>query len=177
MHLHPLESFKYCPRCGSDQFHIHNFKSKKCTSCGFVYYFNSCAAVAGFITDSEGRLMVARRAHDPAKGSLDLPGGFVDMYETAEDALKREILEETSLKIENPAYLFSIPNIYPYSGFEVHTLDLFFTSCVGDVSNLQANDDVSELFFLSKDEIDPRLFGLTSIRNAVEKWLESKYSC
>ncbi|HCC86103.1 MAG TPA: DNA mismatch repair protein MutT, partial [Porphyromonadaceae bacterium] len=42
---HPLHQFHYCPRCGSAAFAEHNEKSKKCAECGFIYYFNSSAAV------------------------------------------------------------------------------------------------------------------------------------
>ena len=165
--MHPLSLFKFCPRCGSDRFNEHNFKAKKCARCGFVYYFNSSAAVAVFITDREGRLLVARRAHDPAKGTFDLPGGFIDMYETAEEAVIREVKEETALKIEDPVYLFSLPNLYPYSGFEVHTVDMFFSCVVESFSMTEASDDVAELFFLKKEELDPELFGLSSVKKAV----------
>ena len=79
-----------------------------------------------FIRNSKGELLLVRRAKEPAKGTLDLPGGFVDMYESAEDAAHREVKEETGLDIAGCRYLFSIPNLYPYSGFEVHTVDMFF---------------------------------------------------
>lgn len=172
MSNHPLHLFKFCPRCGSDWFHENNFKSKKCGECEFVYYFNASAATAAFIIDSEGRLLVAKRANEPAKGTLDLPGGFADMYETAEEAISREIEEETGLKIKQLSYLFSIPNIYIYSGFEVHTVDMFFEAEVKEISLMRAADDVAALFWLRPEEIHPELFGLTSIRKAVEKWLE-----
>jgi len=168
---HPLHLFNYCPRCGSDKFQINDFKSKKCAHCGFVYYFNSSVSTAVFITDEEGKLLVARRTNEPAKGTLDLPGGFVDLHETAEEAIIREIKEETGLTLINPVYLFSIPNIYLYSGFEVHTLDLFFEAKLTDISGMQAADDVSELVWMERKGIDPQLFGLHSIRQAIEKWL------
>ncbi len=168
---HPLHLFKYCPCCGSDKFHINNFKSKKCDACGFTYYFNSSASTAVFITDKKGLLLVARRANEPAKDTLDLPGGFVDMYETAEEAVTREIKEETGLTVENLAYCFSIPNIYVYSGFEVHTLDMFFEAKVNEISGIEAADDVSELIWMKPEDVKPELFGLISIRQAVEKWL------
>jgi NADH pyrophosphatase NudC (nudix superfamily) len=171
--LHPLASFKYCPQCGSSRFVENNFKSKRCKDCGFVYYFNSSAAVAVFITNSEGELLVVRRAKEPAKGTLDLPGGFVDLYETAEEAIIREVQEETGLYIREPRYLFSLPNIYTYSQFDVHTVDLFYQSQIDNLTGLQADDDVAELYFLPKKEIQPELFGLDSIRKAIESYLNA----
>jgi ADP-ribose pyrophosphatase YjhB (NUDIX family) len=139
-----------------------------------VYYFNPSAAVAAFITDPNGRLLVARRAKNPAQGTLDLPGGFVDPNETGEEAVIREVREETGLSVSHLQYIFSLPNIYPYSGFDVHTLDLFYRGEVGDPSGLRAADDVEELFFLSLNEIRPEKFGLDSIRKAVTLFINLK---
>ena len=166
--MHPLELFRYCPKCGSSRFEENNFKSKKCAGCGFTYYFNSSTAVAVFIIDAEGRLLVAKRAKEPAKGTFDLPGGFVDLYETAEEAIKREVFEETGLVIDKLHYLFSLPNVYTYSDFDVHTLDLFYRCEIDDFSGLKAADDVEELFFIPENEIRLELFGLDSIRRGVE---------
>ena len=170
--MHPLHTFRYCPVCGSEHFIENNFKSKKCESCGFVYYFNSSAATAIFITNRVGELLVARRANDPAKGTFDLPGGFVDLYETAEEAIIREVKEETGLRISTPGYLFSLPNIYRYSGFDVHTVDLFYQYSIDTFSGIQAGDDAESLFILERNKIHPEAFGLNSIRQAVEVWLE-----
>lgn len=169
---HPLHLFHYCPRCGADCFTEHNEKAKKCNNCGFVYYFNSSAAVVAVIENNRGEILVARRAKDPAKGSFDLPGGFTDMHETAEEAACREVREETGLSVVSLQYLFSIPNIYLYSGFEVHTVDLFFRCKVNNFKGLRAEDDVSELLFLPPGKINPADFGLTSIRKGIEKILQ-----
>jgi ADP-ribose pyrophosphatase YjhB (NUDIX family) len=172
--MHPLSSFGFCPVCGSGRFFEHNFKSKRCDACGFVYYFNSSAAVAAFISNAENQLLVVRRAKDPAAGTLDLPGGFVDLYETAEEAVVREVQEETGLHLKDPAYLFSLPNIYPYSGFDVHTIDLFYQCRVADLNGLRPADDAAALYFLDKKEIQPELFGLNSIRKAIDFWINEK---
>ncbi|MBZ4652421.1 MAG: hypothetical protein JG761_1221 [Proteiniphilum sp.] len=169
---HPLHQFHYCPRCGSAAFAEHNEKSKQCAECGFIYYFNSSAAVVAVIVNDKGEILVARRAKEPAKGSLDLPGGFIDLHETAEEAVIREIREESGLTVLNPRYLFSIPNIYLYSDFEVHTVDLFFRCKVNDFNGLRADDDVAELLFIPPEEINPAEFGLTSIRKGIEKILQ-----
>src|ERR1035437_1609857 len=119
METHPLQKFRFCPVCGSAHWEINNFKSKHCADCGFTYYGNPSAAVDCFIQNKEGELLVCRRANDPAKGTLDLPGGFVDLYESAEEALKREIKEELNLDLTNIRFQQSIPNLYEYSGMVI----------------------------------------------------------
>ena len=70
---HPLSQFKYCPKCGSTRFEAHDFKSKQCADCGFVYYFNPSSATVALILNERNELLVCRRAKEPAKGTLDLP--------------------------------------------------------------------------------------------------------
>lgn len=169
---HPLYQFIYCPECGSDRFVVNNEKSKHCESCGFVYYFNPSAATVALIFNKEGELLVCRRAKDPAKGTLDLPGGFLDSFETAEEGVAREVMEETGLVVDEVIYQFSLPNLYMYSGFEVHTLDLFFVCKVSDTDHIEAQDDAQEAFFMPLHQINPEDFGLASIRKALTQFLK-----
>ena len=108
-------------------------------------------------------------------GTLDLPGGFVDMDETVEQGMAREILEETGLRVDGLRYLFSIPNLYLYSGMTIHTIDMFYEVSVPMDVQPVADDDAAELMWIPVGDIDPQLFGLTSIRQAVERWLEEQY--
>ena len=169
---HPLHQFIFCPVCGEKTFVENNEKSKICSSCGFVYYFNPSSSVACFIRNPQGEILIARRAKEPAKGTLDLPGGFVDRFETGEDAAKREIHEETGLIIDNTLYLFSLPNIYLYKGFEVHTLDLYYECIVPTFEGVIPQDDVSELIVMKLEQLTPEAFGLDSIQKAVHIYLE-----
>ncbi|MDL2305379.1 NUDIX domain-containing protein [Bacteroides sp. OttesenSCG-928-D19] len=171
---HPFEQFRFCPKCGSMQFVINNEKSKRCNDCGFVYYFNSSAATVAIIQNEAGELLVCRRAKDPAKGTLDLPGGFIDMFETAEEGVAREVREETGLMVREAIYQFSLPNTYVYSGFEVHSLDLFFLCKVDNTAIIEANDDVFESFFIPLREINPDDFGLTSIRKGIIRFIKAE---
>ena len=98
---HPLSQFRYCPKCGSEHFKVHNEKSKQCADCGFIYYFNPSSATVALILNEKNELLVCRRAKAPAKGTLDLPGGFIDMTETGEEGVAREVLEETSERFQD----------------------------------------------------------------------------
>ena len=170
---HPLSLFTYCPKCGSAHFAVNNEKSKKCTDCGFVYYFNPSAATVALILNKKEELLVCRRAKEPAKGTLDLPGGFIDIAETGEEGVAREVLEETGMQVTKASYLFTLPNIYIYSGFPVHTLDMFFLCTVENTDSFSAMDDVADSFFLPLSEVYPEEFGLNSIREGLKKFLSS----
>lgn len=168
---HPLHQFEYCPICGAKRFAEHGVKAKHCMQCGFTYYFNPSSAVACFLKNPAGELLVVRRGKEPAKGTLDLPGGFVDMFETGEEAAAREVKEETGLTFDRCRYLFSVPNLYLYSGFTVHTLDMIYECEITDFAGAKAADDAAEILVVRPEEINPADFGLTSIRKAVERYL------
>jgi ADP-ribose pyrophosphatase YjhB (NUDIX family) len=79
----------------------------RCEACGFELYLNVAAAVAGLIRDERGRLLITVRGKEPGKGKWDLPGGFADPNESAEQALAREIREEVGLEVTAMRYFGS----------------------------------------------------------------------
>ena len=170
--MHILDKFRYCPVCGSSHFEIESEKSKKCENCGFEYFMNSSAAVVAFIRNEKGELLVERRKNEPAKGTLDLPGGFCDTNETAEESLVREVHEETGLLVTAKRYIFSQPNIYLYSGVNVHTLDLFYDCTVDDLTPLHAADDAAECMWMDLDNLPIEQFGMRSVRQGLYKYRE-----
>lgn len=157
----------FCPRCGRGRLNLDSAKGLFCDSCGFEFFFNTAAAVAALITDDQGRLLMTVRKYDPGKGMLDLPGGFVNHDESAEDALKREILEELGVYIKNLGYFSSLPNSYIYSGLCYKTLDLAFTASIVDQSEIIPADDVENVFFLEKMSIDYDLIAFDSIKRFI----------
>ncbi len=167
---HPLKAFEFCPRCGSKQFNINDERSLHCTNCNLTYYANASASTAAIITNSKGEVLLTTRAFNPAKGMLDLPGGFVDMNETAEEAIIRELKEELNINIQNPKYLFSLPNEYEFSGITVHTLDIFFKIEIDDNTIIKTDDDVASAQFYDLNNVNIENIGLQSIKTAIEKF-------
>ena len=58
------------------------------------------AGVGAVVFDASGRVLLVKRAHAPLKGEWSLPGGAVELGETLEVAIAREVLEETGLIVE-----------------------------------------------------------------------------
>ncbi|MDO9256997.1 MAG: NUDIX domain-containing protein [Bacteroidales bacterium] len=164
----PLEVFRYCPKCGSPGFTPDTEKSLKCESCGFRYFINMSASVAAIIRNKKNEVLFTLRKHNPAAGMLDLPGGFVDLGETAEEALVREIKEELNLNINKLDYVGTFTNKYIYGEFEYQTLDLVFNCIVDSFSELQVADDVSGYVFRDPASVDTSEIGLDSIKKIVD---------
>lgn len=168
---HVLDKFKYCPVCSSSHFEINNIKSKKCKDCGFTYYLNPSSATVAFILNEKDELLVVRRKNDPGKGMLDLPGGFVDMDESGEEGMAREVKEETGLDAIEVTYQFCYPNTYLYSGFLVHTLDMFFKIKVKDLSHIEAMDDAEAYYWIPLSDISIDDFAFDSIKKGLRRFL------
>lgn len=167
--MHPLDVFRFCPKCGSSKFTINSPASKKCEVCGFEYFKNPSIGVAAIIFDDKGQLLAVRRSKEPAKGTLDLPGGFVNIKETIEEAVIREVKEETNIDIEVVEFLFDIPNNYVYSGINVYPLDFLVKCRITNMNDIKIDEsENSELVFLKPEEINPQDFGLESIKKTIE---------
>lgn len=171
---HPHSVYKYCPKCGSNQFYPQKDNSLKCEDCNFRFYYNAASSVAAIIMDEEGRLLLTRRALDPFKGTLDLPGGFVGEDESSEDALRREVQEELGADVMEYRYIRSYPNRYLYDGVTVFTNDAAFVCTLKSYSNLKAADDVSSFVWLYPEEVKLEEIGISSIRRIVKEYLESR---
>lgn len=170
--MDPLIVFKYCPKCGKNEFEQNSNTMKKCVACGYEMFRNPTIGAAALVFDDQDRLMVVRRSREPAMGTLDLPGGFCDAGEMIEEAIIREVREETGIEVSVEKYLFNIPNDYNYKGIDLYPLDFFFQCRIKDMSHIEIDKgENSELLFLSKEEINPEDFGLFSIQKALKRLL------
>lgn len=156
----------WCPACGEPSLQASSEKSLRCDHCHF-HYFHNVAATSSAIIECEGSILMVRRASDPAAGKLDLPGGFIEPGETAEQALTRELEEELGFVTENEyVYLCNFTNLYQYDGIHYHTLDLYYLISETRRPPIRFADDVSGFEWLGADEIDESKICFDSVRNA-----------
>lgn len=111
---------------------------------------DSIPCVGAVILDEDGRLCLVRRANEPAKGLWSFPGGKVEPGESDEEAIVREVLEETSLRVSIEADLGYVMRPAPDGRtFSIHE---FRMRMVG-TRKPRSGDDALDAEFFSVDEI------------------------
>ncbi len=162
----------YCPKCGAETLLSEQNRKYSCSECDFLFFQNVAAATMAVVTQfNEGTLwlLVATRAKDPGKGFYDLPGGFVDPDESAEQALERELVEEIGVKPIPYRYLTSFPNTYPYQNVVYKTCDLVFHVELEPNAKVRADDDVESLEWVPLAEITTEQFAFDSTKRAISE--------
>jgi NAD+ diphosphatase len=164
-----MRIFNYCPSCGSKEIIFDSIKKYNCKECSFTFFHNVAAAVAG-ILEYDHKILLVRRGEEPGKGRIDLPGGFIDPNESAEDALKREIKEELKIDIKELKYLDSFPNIYVYKEIVYDVCDLFFYSEINSPPTDFDRREIEELILLNRSEIPIDKVVFESTKNCLRQF-------
>jgi 8-oxo-dGTP diphosphatase len=107
------------------------------------------ACVGAVIRDDAGRLLLIRRRNEPGAGLWSLPGGRVEAGETDEQALIREILEETGLVAAAGALLGTVE----WPGRDGAIVDIRDYLAVVTGGSLQAGDDAADARWVTPGEI------------------------
>ena len=94
-----LEEVRFCPRCGAEA-DVRFPRSITCPQCGYGAYYNPKPVACAIPTTADGEIILMRRATEPSRGRWTMPGGFVDLGESVEDAAVRECREELAIAIE-----------------------------------------------------------------------------
>ena len=147
--------WRHCPRCAADlvvgEVAGEELPRLHCPRCGLVLYDNPAPTASAVVVDPEGRILLARRGADPARGMWDLPGGFVESGEQPDQTVRRELLEESGLEIELTGLLGIWADRY---GDGPHTLNIHYAARPSGGA-LVAGSDVAELVWTAPQELPP----------------------
>jgi ADP-ribose pyrophosphatase YjhB (NUDIX family) len=128
--------------------------------------------VGGILVKETGEVLLVVRGKEPAKGKFNIPGGFVDPYESAEEALRREVWEEVGYTLKKIEFLASFPNLYPYSGVVYHTVDMFFVGVIAEEWEFVPNAEVTAIAFRQPNDIVEEELAFDSTRRALRTYRE-----
>ncbi len=101
------QSHRFCGVCGGPVQPHPVERALKCEQCGYISYPSVLPAVIVAVTDHD-RLLLARNASNVFR-FFSLIAGFVEVGETAEQTVAREVLEEVGLRVKNIRYVKSQP--------------------------------------------------------------------
>jgi hydroxymethylpyrimidine/phosphomethylpyrimidine kinase len=141
---------RFCPACRGEL--VKSSPHPICADCGLVFYRNPLPAVI-LVVEKDGNILVARRAAPPALGELCLPGGFIDLGESPQQAALRELEEETTLKASMLLLLGADSDVTDYG-----SVSLYIYRVVNWSGAPEPADDVSELKWMKLEEIPPLAF-------------------
>ena len=112
----------HCPRCGAVTEPASAGHIRRCVADGTEHFPRSDPAVIMLVTDPDDRGLLARNAQWPQR-RVSILAGFVEPGESAEQAVAREVFEETGLTVDRVRYVGSQPWPMPHSlmlGFRAH---------------------------------------------------------
>ena len=159
------QNTRYCGVCGAPM-KMHTDISKRCTECGKEVWPQLATAIIVLLHRGDEVLLV--HAKNFRSNFFGLVAGFVETGETLEEAVHREVMEETGLTIDNIRYFGSQPWPYPCGlmvGFEADYVS-------GEIK-LQQEELAAGAWF-TKDNLPTIPEKLSIARKLIDYWLEKQ---
>ena len=151
-----LRNIKFCSYCGTPYImkKIQGRPRLFCPACNEVWYQNPLPAATALVLDSHHQLLLGKRRIEPQKGHWCLPGGFIEQGETMEQAVLRELEEETGLA---GTVVTLVDCFYQESRF-YGSLIIFGYLVAVQGGKMCAGDDLEEVRFFDLDNLPPLAF-------------------
>jgi ADP-ribose pyrophosphatase YjhB (NUDIX family) len=161
---------RFCSQCGSAEVEtvlpLGDIGIRHaCAACGTVHYQNP-NIVAACIATIKGRVLLCRRAIEPFCGRWTIPGGYLELGETVEEAARRETLEEAGFTLD-----------------ELRLVALYNLPMFGEVYVVYQGEGISEVVTAGPESTEVRLFLPSEIpwetlafpmaREALTLWVQS----
>lgn len=161
----------YCYFCGN-KLHKKEPYIWYCGSCDQTFYANPKPCVELAIFNKKGEVLLAERAFDPWKGKYDMPGGFIDIDERAEDALLRELKEEIDLDpedIESPKFVRTYLSDYPWGRENYKNIVLLFTTKLVNHKDIDSKDDVASVRWVKPKDVQQSELSIAKLYDYIQE--------
>lgn len=167
---------QFCSVCGASTSSVSAGMARRCTGCGQEHYPRTDPAVIVAILDSDDRLLLGRQPVWPA-GRHSVFAGFVEVGESLEQAVHREMAEEVGLDLHSLRYLGSQPWPFPRS------LMVAFVAHADRTELTLATEEIERARWFTRDELRAALdveitlpFQASIARRMIEAWLAGRLS-
>jgi NAD+ diphosphatase len=166
---------RFCANCGAPTEPSDGGHQRDCPSCGAAHFPRTDPVVIVRVTDAADRLLLGRQARWPA-GRFSVLAGFVEPGETLEEAVRREVLEESGVEVGQVAYRASQPWPFPSS-----LMIAFSARAVGGEPR-PGDDELSEVRWFGRSEVEMAATGTSAVelpppysisRRLIDEWLAS----
>ncbi len=159
----------FCSNCGSDKIKLQvpqgdTYARFVCSQCNKIYYQNP-RIIVGCLPISGNKIMLCKRAIQPQYGLWNLPAGFMENGEKAEEGALRETLEETQAKVK----LIKLHVIYSLP--KVNQVFMHFLADIND-QQFGPTTESLEVRLFEKDEIPWNEIAFHSSTFALKKYFE-----
>ena len=149
---------RFCGRCGGRVMHDDKERMLKCECCGNMIYPKIAPAVIAAVTDGD-RILMTKYAPSREFQKYALIAGFTEIGETAEETVKREVMEEVGLSVKNIRYYKSQP-----WGIDSNLLMGFFAELDGDGTIKLDEDELSCAEWFKREEMPAHDDGISLTR-------------
>lgn len=150
--------FTYCPRCRTKLIwkteHREDPPQQTCEKCGFTFYNNPITATEAIIVH-DGKVLMVRRGQQPRKGFLDLPGGFMDRFESPRHGIIREVHEELGCTFTPRKLIGAYNGRYFWKGKDYAVITLSFYGTIKGLPTI--NNEISKIERVPLTRIPSRL--------------------
>jgi NAD+ diphosphatase len=148
---------RFCANCGHPTESVDAGHERWCRACDAHHFPRTDPVVIVRVVDPEDRLLLGRQASWPA-GRFSVLAGFVEPGETLEEAVRREVLEESGIEVDGAAYLASQPWPFPSS------LMLGFGATSGGGEPRPGDGELAEVRWFDRAEVEASAAGQSELR-------------
>jgi NAD+ diphosphatase len=157
---------QFCSRCGTPTVQRETERSKECPKCGQIHFPRLAPAVI-VLVERGNQLLMARSRHF-APGLFSVLAGFVEPGETLEEAVAREVKEESGILVKDIRYFGSQPWPFP------HSLMIGFTAKYAGGEIILEDSELEAAGWYTADNLPPQPGKISIARKLIDSFVEKQ---